>query len=160
MRTNASAPREFTGRHMALVMVLFFGTIISVNLTMAYFANSSWSGLVVENSYVASQHFDAVTRAREAEQARGWTLATDYADGVITVDLKDEAGKPLYPKAITATVGHPVNGNFDREVTFSRRADGLYAAETDLTPGRWEAKFTVEARDLSPWHQAVRFSVR
>ena len=160
MRMNASAPREFTGRHMALVMILFFGTIISVNLTMAYFANSSWSGLVVENSYVASQEFDAVTKARKAELARGWTVATDYADGVITANLRDEDGEPLYPKAITARIGHPVNGNFDRDVTFSRQADGLYAAKTELTPGRWEAKFTVEARDLSPWHQAVRFSVR
>ena len=48
---NFFAPEEFTGWHMVGVMCLFFGTIISVNLYLAYQANHSWTGLVVKNSY-------------------------------------------------------------------------------------------------------------
>jgi nitrogen fixation protein FixH len=50
--------REFTGRHMLMIMLAFFGVIITVNVVMARFAMTSWTGLVVENSYVASQQFN------------------------------------------------------------------------------------------------------
>ncbi|MGL4592937.1 MAG: FixH family protein, partial [Aestuariivirga sp.] len=32
---SATAPREFTGRHMLASILAFFGVIIAVNLTMA-----------------------------------------------------------------------------------------------------------------------------
>ena len=60
MSQIASKPvREFTGRHMLLIMLAFFGVIISVNIVIAVIANKSWTGLIVKNSYVASQEFNA-----------------------------------------------------------------------------------------------------
>ncbi len=53
----SAASKEFTGRHMWLLAVSFFGVIISVNIVMAVSAARTWTGLVVENSYVASQEF-------------------------------------------------------------------------------------------------------
>src|SRR5690606_31679205 len=56
-----STPRKgfvFTGWHMFGAMVLFFGVIISVNLYMAWQATHTWSGLVVKNTYIASQEFN------------------------------------------------------------------------------------------------------
>lgn len=159
MSMKTSAPREFTGRHMALVMVAFFGTIISVNLIMAYFASSTWSGLVVPNSYVASQTFDADTAEREQELARGWRAETAYEGGHFRLRLTDAAGLPVEAK-VTATIGHPVNANFDRTLTLVPLSDGGYAGETALTPGRWEARLVVEQPGQTPWHRAVRFSVR
>ncbi|MCB8838588.1 FixH family protein [Aurantimonas sp. VKM B-3413] len=159
MSVNSRAPREFTGRHMALVMALFFGTIISVNVTMAYFAESTWSGLVVENSYVASQTFDADTAKREQEVARGWDARVAYADGQFRVDFVDAAGKPVTDAAASVTIGHPVNANFDRTLTLEPVAGGGYGAKTQLTSGRWEARLVLTAEGLTPWHRAVRFSV-
>ena len=60
MPANPTPEREFTGWHMAITMIAFFGVIISVNLTMAILASSTWTGLIVKNGYVASQ--DRVTR--------------------------------------------------------------------------------------------------
>ena len=65
MNNQPARPREFTGKHMLVIMFAFFGVIIAVNLTMATFAHTSWSGLVVQNSYVAGQHFN-----RKAEEGR------------------------------------------------------------------------------------------
>jgi nitrogen fixation protein FixH len=42
----------FTGYHMLAILVAFFGVIISVNLLMAYYANSSWSGLISDRKSV------------------------------------------------------------------------------------------------------------
>ena len=63
MTTDAKKPFTFTGWHMLAIMLAFFGTIITVNFTMAYLATSSWSGLVVKNTYVASQQFNGKTEA-------------------------------------------------------------------------------------------------
>ena len=160
MSMKSSAPREFTGRHMALVMGLFFGTIISVNLTMAYFAETTWSGLVVANSYVASQSFDADTAKREQELARGWSAETAYEGGHFRMRLVDAGGLPVTGATVAVTIGHPVNANFDRTLTLIPAPEGGYAGETTLTAGRWEARLVVEKPGQTPWHRAVRFSVR
>ena len=51
-------PFELTGKHVAMIFCGFFGIIIAVNVSMAMLASSSWTGLVVSNSYVASQKFN------------------------------------------------------------------------------------------------------
>ena len=51
-------PGEFTGRHMAMILVTFFGIVIAVNITMARYASSTFGGLVVDNIYVASLNFN------------------------------------------------------------------------------------------------------
>ncbi|TIS18850.1 MAG: cytochrome oxidase, partial [Mesorhizobium sp.] len=58
MSIDTQKPREFTGRHMLISILAFFAVVIGVNLTMATFAHRSWTGLVVENTYVASQQFN------------------------------------------------------------------------------------------------------
>ncbi|TFF20650.1 cytochrome oxidase [Jiella endophytica] len=159
MSAEGRATREFTGRHMAIIMVAFFGTVISVNVTMAWYAETTWSGLVVSNSYVASQTFDTDTAVREREIARGWRVDTSYLDGRFRLHLRDAAGRPIEGAAVTVTIGHPVNANFDRTFTLSP-AGGAYEGATALTAGRWEARVTIDKDGLAPWHRAVRFSVR
>ena len=68
----------FTGWHMLAIMIMFFGTIITVNLIMAWNASHSWSGLVVQNTYVASQQFNGkVALAKE--------LAASGIEGNLTI---------------------------------------------------------------------------
>ena len=65
------SPR-FTGRHMAAIMLAFFGVVIAINFTMATLAETTFGGTVVDNSYVASQSFNAWLRAG---RQLGWTGA-------------------------------------------------------------------------------------
>ncbi len=59
MANNGPTKCGFTGHHMLIVMLAFFGAVmIAANLTMASFASRSWSGLEVPNSYVASQEYN------------------------------------------------------------------------------------------------------
>ena len=69
------------------------------NVTMAVLAGHSWTGLVVKNSYVASQHFneDLVEARRQA--ARGWTSKLVYGDRHFAFTLKDRSGQPV-PAAV------------------------------------------------------------
>ena len=50
--------REFTGRDMAKILVAGFGLVVAVNFGMATIAARSFSGTVVDNSYIASQKFN------------------------------------------------------------------------------------------------------
>ena len=71
MRQTHNGEWTFTGRHMLLVMVAFFGVTITVNLVLAFFATSSWTGLIVKNSYVASQEYNEKLAEARAQDALG-----------------------------------------------------------------------------------------
>ena len=60
---------QLTGRHVLAIAVASFGVIIGVNVLLAVNAVSTFPGLEVENSYVASQTFDV---ERKAQEALGW----------------------------------------------------------------------------------------
>ena len=47
------AEKPLTGRHVFAVFLMAFGTIISVNVFMAYSAIKTFPGVEVENSYIA-----------------------------------------------------------------------------------------------------------
>ena len=53
-----ASEKQFTGKHMLASIIGFFAVIFGVNFTMAYLANSTWSGLVVANGYVAIVFID------------------------------------------------------------------------------------------------------
>ena len=58
-----------TGKRMTGIFVLFFGVVIAVNVVMACYASSTFGGIVVENSYVASQDFNRWLDEAAAEKA-------------------------------------------------------------------------------------------
>ncbi len=118
---------KFTGRHMLILMVLFFGVIIGVNLTMAILAGRSWTGLVVKNSYVASQKFNADLRAAREQRQRGWQSSLTYTDGKIQFAVRDRDGEPLVFKSLTMLYGHPA---FE-PVGCRSRFNFIYAGRTD-----------------------------
>ncbi len=103
--------RTFTGWHMTGILVAFFGVVIAVNLTMASYAVSTFGGVVVENSYVASQEFNGWLDEAKDERALGWSasVARDGA-GHVTVVL---AGAPD-GVALSAEARHPLGRLPDR----------------------------------------------
>lgn len=158
MNARARMFREFTGWHMLGVMGLFFGTIISVNLTLAWFAVSSWSGLVVENSYVESQFFNEHTRQREEAAQLGWKASARYEQGVFRLELTDRNGRPI-DADVTLKVGRPATESEDRTLSFERQRDGSFQAPVALRAGTWQADLSAPAGDGLTWRHSYRFHV-
>lgn len=144
---------------MALVMGLFFGTIITVNLTLAYFANTSWTGLVVKNSYVASQKFNAETERLKKQQAMGWKISANYENGVIELGVADKAGKQVELADMTAKIGRPVTETSDRPLVLSRLSDGMFMAQTDLATGVWQIDLIARDKQDNVLEKAIRITV-
>ncbi|MEM6585333.1 MAG: FixH family protein, partial [Pseudomonadota bacterium] len=55
---STSTTGKFTGKHMLITMVVGFGIVAAVNFYMASRAVGGFHGIVVDNSYVASQKFN------------------------------------------------------------------------------------------------------
>ena len=149
---------EFTGKHMALLAVSFFGVIISVNIGMAVLSATSWTGLVVENSYVASQEFEEKRIAHDKQLAAGWQSSFTYEAGIAQLSVKDGAGKPVDLGPVSLLINRPVGGHDDANLTPARGADGSYSAPVALGDGVWEAMATANT-STGPFELHVRFKV-
>jgi len=160
MLKDIVSPKQFTGWHMLMVLVLFFGTIITVNLTLAYYANTTWTGLVVKNSYVASQHFDKDLKEKRRQNAMGWDAQSSYVDGRFTVALEDDSKNKVTNTTTTVKLGRPARENDDRILVLQEQKPGEYAVDTDLAPGIWQADLTVSNPAGLVWTKSLRFVVK
>lgn len=152
---------EFTGRHMLIIMLAFFGVIIAVNVTMAIMAGRSWTGIVVENTYVASQEFNANAAESRAQAALGWDSRLEIADGVVTWHLTDRAGEPVWSDGVTAQFRHPAYESADREAVLTRAGDGSFSARIDLPDGQWIVAVAAVVTALDhPYREARRVTIR
>jgi nitrogen fixation protein FixH len=158
--TTSSGSREFTGWHMLAVLGLFFGTIVSVNMWLAYQAGATWTGLVVKNTYVESQNFDRRRVALKAQMAAGWQTKFRYQDGLIVVDVSNSKARLPGGLSVVAMIGRPVQEGEDHVLHLDQIGIGQYAQSAALGTGLWEAFVTVrdsQGAELSS--QEFRFHV-
>jgi nitrogen fixation protein FixH len=132
--------RPFTGRDMAFVIVGFFGLVVAVNFTMAWFARDSFGGLVVDNAYVASQKYNGWLAAARDQERLPWQAEQGLgADRHVTLSLKGAGGS----FTATAVAEHPLGRAPDLALAFATGADGTLRSTEALPPGRWNVRTTV-----------------
>ncbi|WP_339108983.1 FixH family protein [Thioclava sp. GXIMD4216] len=148
--------RELTGKHVLVTVVGAFSVIIGVNIFMAYNAISSFPGLEVTNSYVASQQFDTL---RAAQQALGWTVEPLYENGQLSFRLTDKEGLPAPVSRFSALVGRTTMSREDVTPQF-RRVNGAYLADLTLAPGAWLVHLDAVAADGTAFRQRIDLFVR
>ncbi|MEE4452405.1 FixH family protein [Novosphingobium resinovorum] len=162
--------RPFNGKHMTAILVAGFGVVLAVNVTMATLASTTFGGIVVENSYVASQDFNRWLDEAAKEKALGWRLAARRGvEGRVVVDLEvapsilrqaqDERGgvnspvtnpaqaelveAPAAHTKLTAIARHPLGRLPDTALTF-RREGTHWISTRPLPAGRWTLRFDLE----------------
>jgi nitrogen fixation protein FixH len=146
----------FTGWHMAGVMVLFFGTIITVNLIMAWNASNSWSGLVVPNTYVASQQFNGKVAEARALAASGIEGDLTVQDDRIVYRVTDANGAPVVADDVSAVFKRPVDERKDFTVALQPVGEGLFAADRPVPAGQWVVDISTRRDGEKVFHQTVR----
>ncbi len=132
----------FTGKHITIIMVAFFAVVIAVNVFMARSAISTFGGVVVENSYVASQNYNTWLREAAKEKALGWTAkASRRADGRLVVTV---SGAPANAK-LSGDAWHPLGRLPDVPMLFARQGDGSFLSDKVLPQGRWRMRLEARA---------------
>ena len=132
--------REFTGKHMALILVIGFGIVVAVNFTMATFAVRGFGGVVVENSYVASQKFNGwLDEAREADKLGYAADLQRDAAGQITLTTQHVPMGATVSVALRRPLGQPDH----RKIAFEALSEGRFVGTTPAPEGRWIARLTI-----------------
>ena len=133
---------QFTGKHMLFVMFAFFGIIIAVNLTMATMASKSWTGLIVKNSYVASQKYNSELQKAQIQRASGIRSELEYANGNLIFNLKNRDGRQLVVDNLTIAIGRPAFEQEDQTGIFKTEANFTYIFPVALAKGEWAIRIT------------------
>ncbi len=144
--------KPLTGFHVAMMFIAGFGIVIGVNFYMAYLAIDGFSGVVVKNSYVASQNFNQWLDEAERQEQLEWR-ATVHQDAqghiiVVTQGLPDKA-------QVSAAIRRPLGQVEASQLTFQHRANGEYASLQSVAQGRWIIRLTVTA-DGERWKQETQ----
>lgn len=147
---------EITGRQVFAVTAGAFAVIIGVNLVMAWKAVSTFPGLEVKNSYVASQEFD---KKRKAQEALDWTVAPSYEAGKLAIAVTGPEGRPAVLEGFEAMIGRTTERQHDMEPEFSYDG-GRFVAPVDLARGRWEIRVKAQATDGTPFEQRLILTVK
>ena len=157
--TTQSPARQFTGRHMLAVVCSFFAVVIAANLTMAFFATGSWTGLVVKNSYVASQQFNEQLMDARAQDELGWKSKIAYATGQIRFTVHKKEGAGLSGAQVTAKLTRPVGIEQDHTVTLIETRPGVYQHDGVLAPGVWNVEVLARMKAGTDYRQIFRLYV-
>lgn len=127
----------FTGWHMLGAMLLFFGIVISVNIYMAWQATRTWSGLVVENTYVASQEFNGKVAEAKALAASGIVGKLDISGSDVRYQLSHPTSGPVEADAVTLKFKRPVGEAQDFAMTLEPAGEGMFLGSHAVPEGTW-----------------------
>ncbi|MEE4316438.1 MAG: FixH family protein [Erythrobacter sp.] len=138
----AARHKEFTGKHMLAVFIAGFGIVIAVNLFMAYRAVGGFHGVVVENSYVASQNFNQWLDQAEASRALGWEVRPERrADGRVLL----VTGAVPESAEITAELRRPLGAKDFASLTFAPIGQERWLSNEAVAEGRWTMRIAITA---------------
>lgn len=149
---------EITGRKVFIFTASAFAMIMGVNFLMAYKAITTFPGLEVKSSYVASQGFDA---ERAAQIALGLDLTYRYepALGQIILRFSDAQGAPVRMENPNLLVGRSTVARDDFTPAL-RYVQGDFVADAVLDAGKWVLHVTAYAPDGTLFRQRLDFWVK
>jgi nitrogen fixation protein FixH len=159
MITTTETSKPFTGWHMLAILVAFFCVVISVNVLMAWYASSSWSGLISKDTYVASQDFNI-----EAEKARVWSEegfrgTFVVKDKTLEYRLQGPAAKVDHLMEISAIFHRPVGEKQDFTIKLQKSGEGFFTAEHNLAAGQWIVDLAAIEAGKTVFHEAERIVI-
>ena len=140
--------REFTGKHSAAIIVSGFAIIIAVNLVMATLAVRGFGGVIVENSYVASQEFNDWLDAAEEQKALGWSVEmTRSENGHLLIDTTSVPDGVI----VFAVARRPLGQPESKSLGFIEATPGNHVSLEPLDSGRWIVRLKVASPDGETW---------
>lgn len=142
--------RRLGGRGVFIIAAIAFLVMLTPNIILAVTAARTFSGVAVDDSYVASQEFD---RLKAAQLALGWTVVVEHDANVLRLAITDTMGRPAYPAALSVTIGRPTTTRDDRIILMLETPEG-YAGEAPMGPGHWRVEIAATADDGTAFRQS------
>jgi nitrogen fixation protein FixH len=128
--------KRFTGWHMAAILLAFFGVVVAVNVALATLAARTFGGVVVENSYVASQEYNGWLDQARKQAALAWT-----AEAGLDPDRRVTVAVSRPGAVVTGYARHPLGREADIPLSFSGK--DRFRSHRPLPKGRWTVHLLV-----------------
>jgi nitrogen fixation protein FixH len=159
--------KPLTGRKVLLIMLAFFGVIITMNLGILMpNAIKTFRGLETDSAYRASQNFNADLAVAREMAARGWSVEAKVArgvDGVVVAEIapRDAEGRVLPAMEGEATLARPADRRMDMTSPVALVGYGAYEARFENAPaGQWDIVITFEQDGERVFHSRNRIILR
>lgn len=143
------------------VFVGFMLTVVTVNGTMIFFAQSTFSGLDTTRYYQQGVDYNAVLQASAASAALGWSAQVELNSNHLTLKMTDKAGKPVTGLNVAVHLVRPTTTAFDQVLTLQVSSDpGFYGTDLKLAgAGTWELRISATG-GAAPWQATQRIFVK
>jgi nitrogen fixation protein FixH len=138
------AAKPLTGSMVLLWILLFFGVVISVNVTMMTLAIKTLPGVDDDNAYADGLAYNQNIAAARAQDARHWQVSAHVerdanGPGSIVVSAHDAKGAALLGLLFKAVLERPADRRADLSVALSDRGAGSYRGSIEgVAAGQWE----------------------
>ena len=142
-----------------MMFLCFFGVVFAVNIAMTVMAYRSWTGLVVENSYVASQHFNSDVAALKKSESLGISHQLHYENGRLFLALVGVGGKSIALDNVQILIGRPVDDGEDLKLIAVHSANGQFEATAKLGNGVWTGELSALVGGVQLWRQPFKLIV-
>jgi nitrogen fixation protein FixH len=135
---------ELNGKHIILMLILFFGAIIGVNTMFIVQSIETFRGEDQHDPYLQGIDFNRTLDERAEQAALGWNATLEAvrgAGGAVTVEitLHDKKGAALDGLALTGELRHPTDSERDRLLVLRNAGKGTYVATLGhVSPGMWD----------------------
>jgi nitrogen fixation protein FixH len=144
MRNSSVSPKPLTGGKVLLILVVFFGVVIGVNVTMADLAITTLPGTEVDSSYSASLGYEKEIAAARDQNARQWQVDAHVervanGDATLQVEARDKAGQPVTGLKFEGRFERPTDKRADQPVELTEVGVGIYRGSAGaIAPGQWD----------------------
>ncbi len=165
--TKKQKSPQFTGWHFLIFIVGFFVVVITANLTMAYFAIDTFSGLETEDAYRKGRDYNETLLAAKQQEALGWQeeiLLARSGSGVgaahhITVNLRGaEAETGL---KVTLLVRRPATDAYDQLIALVETTPATFEGVVkSLGQGRWKLSLVIKKQGEEIFRKNSEFEVK
>jgi nitrogen fixation protein FixH len=146
------ASKPLTGTKVFLMLVAFFGIVISVNVTMAKLAISTLPGTDVDSPYAAGLAYDREISAAHDQAARKWKVIAHIerrpdGNAALQVEARDAAGQPVTGLKFGGRLERPTDKRSDLAVELAEAGMGIYRGNAaSVAPGQWDLVIEGDAK--------------
>jgi nitrogen fixation protein FixH len=142
------------------IFVALFMVVLMVNLTMAFFASSTFSGLATEHPYEKGLAYNQNLAMAKAQDAMGWTVElkvepVEAGGGAahrtrLAIGYLDRDGKPVEGLDVRAQLIRPTAKGYDRQISLPAGPAGTYGAIVELPlQGVWDFEAVAVGKDAT-----------
>jgi nitrogen fixation protein FixH len=146
------------GWHVLIMILMFFGVMISVNATMVTLALRSHPGEDVERSYTQGLNYNATLDRRRQQDSLGWQARFNLVDSKLLLLMLDRQGNPLSDLVLSGSMRHPTRTALDCPSAMESIGDGRYQVDLPcVLEGRWRVR--LESENLPPFEVEYELTI-